>query len=190
MLTSEQIIQNKLNYIRFLSKLNVDLTPLIQYLESVNYFEAPYSTQFKGAYVGGLCEYALNLCYELGQLANAYFPNKYSEKDIVIVALLRDIYKAELYEPYLKNVNTNGTWTQVAAFKYKDTRPVFGDLGFNSFMIIRRYLDLTEEQIEAITQSQTKDAYAGDMHDIMRTYPLVTLLKMADLAANYLGGAN
>lgn len=188
MLTLEQIQLNKIKYIELLSKLNIDLTALVQYLEAVNYFDAPYSTQFTGSYQGGLCNYALHLCHELSQLARAYFPNRYTEQDIIIVALLKDIYRAELYEPYLKNVNNNGVWSQVPAFKYKETRPVFGDLGFNSFMIARRYINLTDEQVEAITQSSVKESYAGDIHEILRVYPLVTLTKMAELATTYLEG--
>ena len=46
--------------------------------------------------------------------------------------------------------------------------------------------DFTDEQIEAITQADTREQYAGDIHDILRSYPLVTLTKMADLAAQYL----
>jgi hypothetical protein len=54
-------------------------------------------------------------------------------------------------------------------------------------MIAKRFINFTDEQIEAITQASTKSDYAGDIHDIMRSYPLVTLTKMADLATLYLG---
>ena len=47
-------------------------------------------------------------------------------------------------------------------------------------------LKKADEQIEAITQADTREQYAGDIHDILRSYPLVTLTKMACLAAQYL----
>jgi hypothetical protein len=53
-------------------------------------------------------------------------------------------------------------------------------------MIAKRYITFTDEQIEAITQSSARSDYAGDIHTIMRQYPLVTLTKMAEIAATYL----
>jgi len=190
MLTEEQIYQNKMQFLKLLTKLGVDLTKLNQYLEAVDYFNKPASTQYFRAYAGGLCQYALDLFYELGQLCNAYFPGKYKEEDIIKVALFKDLYRAELYEQYNKNVKNDdtGKWEAVQAYRYKENRPTFGDLGFSSFMVARKFIDLTDEQIEAITQSAACQSYSGDIHEIMRSYPLVTLTKMADLAACYLEG--
>ena len=53
-------------------------------------------------------------------------------------------------------------------------------------MIAKRYIAFTDEQIEAIIQSSAKSDYSGDIHEILRVYPLVTLVKMADLAATYI----
>jgi len=188
MLTDEEIYKNKMKYLDLLLKLNIDLTDITRYLEAVDYFNKPASTQFFRPYKGGLCKYALDLCYELGTLCNAYFPGKYTQEDIIKVALFKDIYRAELYESYNKNVkdDATGTWNSVVAYRYKESRPTFGDLGFSSYMIAKRFVDFNDEQIEAITQSGTKDCYAGDIHDILRSYPLATLTKMADLVANYL----
>jgi len=187
-LTEEQIYNNKMEYLNLLAKLNIDLTNLVGYLDAVDYFTKPASSQFFRPYAGGLCQYALDVYYELAQLANAYFPGKYTEEDIIKVALFKDIYRAELYEGYQKNVKdeATGNWLSMPAYRYKEERPTFGDLGFSSYMVAKHFLDFTDEQIEAITQSNTKDSYAGDIHDIMRSYPLVTLTKMADLVAMYL----
>jgi hypothetical protein len=189
MLDENKIYQNKLNYLQLLNKLNVDLTELYKYLDAVDYFNKPASHQYFKAYAGGLCQYALDLYFELCQLVNAYFPGKYTEVDVIKVALFRDLYRAELYESYLKSVknDSTGAWDQVPAFKYSEHRSTFGDLNFNSYMIAKRYIDFTDEQIEAILQSNARSDYAGDIHTIMRDYPLVTLTKMADLATTYLG---
>ena len=188
MLDENQIYKNKMQYVTLLGKLNVDITDLMQYLDQVDFFNKPANSQYFRSYPGGLCQYALDLYFELAQLVNAYFPGKYSEIDVIKVALFKDLYRAELYEPYMKNSRNDqtGQWEQVPAFKYKEHRPMFGDLGFNSYMIAKRFLDFTDEQIEAITQSSTKSEYAGDIHEIMRAYPLVTLTKMADLVVTYL----
>lgn len=188
MLNENTIYENKKKYIQLLTKLNIDLTPLFQYLESVDYFEKPASTQYFRAYDGGLCQYALDLCFELGQLTNAYCPGRYTEEDIIKVALFKDLYRAELYEKFFKNVKNDqtGLWEMQPAYRYRENRPVFGDISFGSYMLAKRYISFTDEQIEAITQASTRSDYAGDMHEIMRSFPLVTLTKMADLATTYL----
>jgi len=186
MLDQEKIYQNKLKFVGLLTKLNVDLTDFSKFLDAVDYFNKPATTTYFRAYQGGLCQYALDLYYELGQLANAYMPGKYTEEDIIKVALFKDLYRAILYEECEKNAIVDGKWQTVKGYKYKDDRPTFGDLGFSSYMVAKHFFDFTDEQIEAITQADTKDSYAGDIHDILRSYPLVTLTKMAGLAAEYL----
>lgn len=186
MLNEETIYANKLKYMELLTKLNVDLTDFSKFLDSVDYFNKPASMQYFRAYSGGLCQYALDLYYELAQLANAYFPGKYKEEDVIKVALFKDLYRALLYEETEKNQMIDGKWQTVKGYKYKDVRPTFGDLGFSSYMVAKHFFEFTDEQIEAITQADSKDSYAGDIHDIMRSYPLVTLTRMATLASMYL----
>lgn len=186
MLNQEEIYNNKIKYFELLAKLGIDLTDLSRYLDAVDYFNKPASTQYFKPYAGGLCQYALDLYYELCQLVNAYFPGKYTEQDVIKVALFKDIYRAECYEAYDKRVcGADGNWVTQKAYKYKDVRPTFGDLNFSSYMIAKHFVEFTDEQIEAITQADTKDSYAGDIHDIMRSYPLVAMTKMADIAAMY-----
>jgi hypothetical protein len=186
MLSEQKIYENKLKFMELLTKLNVDLTDFSKFLDSVDYFNKPASTQHFRAYQGGLCQYALDLYYELAQLVNAYFPGKYKEEDVIKVALFKDLYRALLYEETEKNQLVNGSWQTVKGYKYKDVRPTFGDLGFSSYMVAKHFFEFTDEQIEAITQSDTGANYAGDIHDIMRSYPLVPLTKMADIVAYYL----
>ena len=186
MLTEQQIYENKLKYVELLTHLNVDLTDFSKFLDSVDYFNKPASMQYFRAYSGGLCQYALDLYYELAQLVNAYFPGKYTEEDVIKVALFKDIYRALLYEETEKNQLVNGSWQTVKGYKYKEERPTFGDMGFSSYMVAKHFFEFTDEQIEAITQADSRESYAGDIHDIMRSYPLVTLTKMADLVAMYL----
>ena len=192
MLTQEKIDGNEKTYMGLLAELGIDLTDLTIYLNAVDYFNKPANAQYFGAYPGGLCQYALNVFAELSMLAEAYFPGRYQKQDLIKVALLKDIYRAELYEPYQKNVKNDetGQWESQLAYKYREIRPTFGDLGFSSYMIAKKFVDLTDEQVEAITQADAKESYGGDIHDIMRSYPLVTLTKMANIAAMYIDEAN
>lgn len=159
------------------------------YLRSIGFFTQPYSANYQGNYPGGLCEYVLKLYDELTILCSIYYPTKYTKQDIIRVALLRDIYRAELYETYQKNVKneTTGQWESVTAYRTKENRPFYGDIGFSSYMIAKKYFLLTDEQIEAITMSLGAPQQNIDSYNVMKAYPLVTLLKMADLAV-YIGG--
>lgn len=189
MLTLEQKNNNEIKFMELLSRLNIDLTEVNKLLDQLDYFNKPASTQYAGAYPGGLCEHALRLAHELGVLCNAYFPGKYLEEDVLKVALFKDIYKATMYEAYMKNVKNEetGQWESVPAYKTKEgtNRPVFGDLGFSSYMQIKNLVPLTDEHIEAIVYSRPTD-FAPDIHEVFRAYPLVTLTRMAEMAATYI----
>ena len=189
MLTVEQKNNNEIKFMEMLSMLNIDLTEISKLLDQIDYFNKPLSTQYNGAYPGGLCEYALRFAHELGVLCNAYFPGRYSEEDVIKVALFKDIYKACMYESYMKNVKDDetGQWNSVPAFRVKDSenRPVFGELGFSSYMQIRELVTLTTEQTEAIVYSNISN-FAPDIHNVFRSFPLVTLTRMAEMAEMYI----
>jgi hypothetical protein len=188
-LTQEQKNSNEIKFMELLAKLNIDLTEITKMLDQIDYFNKPASAQYNGAYPGGLCEYALRFAHELGVLCNAYFPGRYSEEDVIKVALFKDIYKATMYEAYTKNVkdDVTGQWNSVQAYKTKEdtARTVYGDLSFSSYMQIRELVPLTTEQVEAIVYSRISD-FAPDIHGVFRSYPLVTLARMAEMATLYI----
>lgn len=189
MLTLEQKNNNEIKFMELLAKLSIDLTEINKFLDEIDYFNKPASTQFSGAYPGGLCEHALKVAHELGVLCNAYFPNRYTEEDVIKVALFKDIYKATMYEAYMKNVKNenSGQWEMIPAYKTKEgiNRQVFGDLGFSSYMQIKDLIPLNNEHIEAIVYSRISD-FAPDIYDIFKAYPLVALTRMAEMAAIYI----
>lgn len=189
MLTQYQKDANEIKFMELLTKLNIDLTEINKFLDSINYFNKPASTQFFRAYPGGLCEHALIVAHELGVLCNAYYPGRYTEEDVIKVAFFKDIYKATMYEAYMKNVKNDetGQWEAVPAYRTRESsnRPVYGDLGFSSYMQAKNLIDLNVEQTEAIVYSRLSD-FAPDIHDVLRNYPLVTLTRMAESAATYL----
>lgn len=180
---------NEIKFMELLTRFGVDLTEFNKFLESVDFFNKPFSAQYQGNYPGGLCEHALRLANELGSIATAYYPGRYSDIDILAVALFKDIYKATMYECYQKNVKDDqtGQWVTIPAYRTKEEglRPVFGDIGFSSYMQIKDYFTLTNEQIEAIVFGRPGD-FGPDIHEIMRAYPLVTLTRMAEEAVTYL----
>lgn len=189
MLTLEQKNNNEIKFMELLTKLNIDLTEISKLLDTVDYFNKPASAQYTGAYDGGLCEYALRFAHELGVLCNAYFPGRYAEEDVIKIALFKDFYKATMYEKATKNVKDDitGQWNSVEYYKTKDgaNRQVFGDLGFSSYMQIRDLVPLSTEQIEAIVYSRISD-FSPDIYEVFKTYPLVALTRMAEMATLYI----
>lgn len=189
MLTQEQKNNNEIKFMELLTKLNIDLTDINKFLDQIDFFNKPATTQYMGAYPGGLCEHALKVAHELGVLCNAYYPGRYTEEDVIKVAFFKDVYKATMYEAYMKNVKNDetGQWELIPAYKTREgfNRPVYGDLGFSSYMQVKNLISLTDEQVEAIVYSRITD-FAPDIHEVFRTYPLVTLARMAEMAACYI----
>lgn len=189
MLTEEQILDNKSKFISLLVNLNIDLTALTKYLisERVDYFNKPYNNYQTYSYRGSLCDHTIRLFEELKKLCDFYCPNRYSLQDILKVALFKDLYRAELYEPYLKNVKNELTnqWESVLSYRTKDVRPIFGDISFSSYMIAKKFINLDDDEIvEAIIYSSTNSNIEN--FNIRKTYKLVTLVTMAELAVDYL----
>lgn len=186
MLTEEEVYKNKEKYLGLLNRVIKEdaFNNLCEYLTTINFFDAPATAQYERSYRGGLCEQSLKLAHELGVLCTTYFPGKYTEEDILKVALLKETYRAIMYEPYVKNVKNDetGKWEAIGAFRTKDNRPVYGDLGFSSYMILKEYISFSTEQIEAIIHTTGLNNYSVDSHEVLKSYPLVTLTKMADLA--------
>lgn len=181
MLTDEQKIQNKEKYISLLQMAEVYSEELVAFLESINYFEAPFSAQRSYSYAGGLCEYSLKLAHEMGVLGSHYFKNKYTAADILKVALFKEVYRAFLYKITPKNVKNDetGKWEVTYIYSNNENRPVFGDLGLSSYMLMRKFIDFSDEQMEAIIQQNNLTNYSSDIYEVSKTYPLVTIARMA-----------
>lgn len=183
MLNAEQIQANKMKYLELMSTLGIDMTPVCKYLDEVDYFTKPVSSTNFRSYEGGLCRYALDLYKMLQQLADAFFAGMYSKETLIKVSLFRDIYRAEMYEAYNKNVkdDTTGNWSSAKAYKVSENRRVFGDINFSSYMVAKNFVELSDEEIEAIVMSRASET-APDAREVQRAYKLVTLVMLADKA--------
>lgn len=182
----------KSDFLSILSELNVDLTNFTKYLDSnrVRYFDKPYNNYENNAYAGSLCDHSVKLYYELVKLSNLYFTtedmtNVYSKEDLIKASLLANIYRAELYEPYNKNVKNEvtGQWESVVSYKTKDNRPSFGSIGLSSYMIAKKFFDISDEVAMAIIYAC--DNSAIDLFTVKKLFPLVNLIQMAESAVLY-----
>ena len=165
---------------------------LLEYLLSPgsDFFEAPASTRFHGAYEGGLCEHSVNVYHCLkAYLERERVKETYglsaSDESIAIVALLHDLCKVNCYKPGTRNVKENGVWKTVPTFEYSDDLP-YGH-GEKSVYIITGFMRLTREEAFAIRYHM---GFAGtedqrNVGEAFQRFPLAFALSTADMEATY-----
>lgn len=159
-------------------------------LEKTDFFTAPASTRFHGAYEGGLLEHSLNV-YEClcNFVKRPHFCEKYgfsfSEESLAIVALLHDVCKTNFYKTEMRNVKKNGVWESVPYYTIEDTLP-YGH-GEKSVYILSGYMRLTREEAFAIRYHMgfsTNDE-PNQVGKALEMFPLAFSLCVADMEASY-----
>lgn len=167
---------------------------LLEFLssESSDFFDAPASTRFHGAYKGGLVEHSINVyeCLkdylERTRVKDVY-GMKYSEESIAIAALLHDLCKINCYKPGTRNVKNDktGEWTKVPTYEYEDNLP-YGH-GEKSVYIISGFMKLEREEAFAIRfhMGFTGGEDTRIVGDSFEKFPLSFALSTADMEAAY-----
>ena len=165
---------------------------LLDYLENKSdFFTAPASAKYHGAYPGGLCDHSVNVYHCLADYlarprVQELYGLEYSQETIAIVSLLHDVCKVGCYKAGSRNVKgPDGKWTAVPTFFFEDPLP-YGH-GEKSVYIVNGYLRLTREEAMAIRWhmgfSGTEDT--GLVGQALQKYPLAFALATADMEATY-----
>ncbi len=155
-----------------------------------DFFTAPASTRFHGAYEGGLCEHSVNVYNCLKTYlarADKEFSLHFTEESIALVSLLHDVCKINCYKPGFRNVkDDNGVWQKVPTFEFDDKLP-YGH-GEKSVYILSGYMRLSREEACAIRYhmgfSGTEDA--RNVGSAFEQFPLAFALSVADMEATFL----
>ena len=166
---------------------------LLDYLmNKSDFFTAPASARFHGAYVGGLCDHCVNVFHCLTdyltrpRVCNIYGLD-YDMESVAIVALLHDLCKIGCYKAGTRNVKNEATgqWEKVPTFFYEDKLP-YGH-GEKSVYIANGFIRLTREEAMAIRWhmgfSGTEDPRT--VGQAFQKYPLAFALATADMEASY-----
>lgn len=166
---------------------------LLEYLLSSHsdFFSAPASTRYHGAYEGGLLEHSLNVYHCLRDYLSRprtkeVYNMQYPEETVAIAALLHDLCKVNFYKTDFRNAkNEQGTWEKVPYYSIDDRLP-YGH-GEKSVYIISGYMKLTREEAFAIRYHM---GFSGieDKNTIGRVFeqfPLAFALCVADMEASY-----
>lgn len=166
---------------------------LLEYLcsEKSDFFTAPASTRFHGAYEGGLCEHSVNVFECLREYVNRprfreEYGLSYSDETVAIVSLLHDLCKVNVYKASTRNVKKDGVWTTVPYYEFDDKMP-YGH-GEKSVYIINGFMRLTREEAFAIRYHMgfSKDEEAKNVSQAFEMFPLAMANYVADMEATFL----
>lgn len=156
-----------------------------------DFFTAPASTRFHGAYAGGLAEHSVNVyeclrAYMDRPRVQEIYGMQYSDETIALVSLLHDVCKIGCYKSGTRNVkDENGVWQKVPVYNFDDPLP-YGH-GEKSVYILSGYMRLTREEAFAIRYhmgfSGSEDA--RQVGNAFQMYPLAFCLSVADMEATY-----
>ena len=166
---------------------------LLDYLENKSdFFTAPASARYHGAYEGGLCEHSLNVYHCLAdylrrERVQELYGLDYSDESIAIVALCHDLCKIGCYKKTFRNVkdDTTGQWSKVPSYTFDDPLP-YGH-GEKSVYITNGFIRLSREEAMAIRWHM---GFSGPEDNRMvgqalQMYPLAFALATADMEASY-----
>jgi len=166
---------------------------LLEYLcsASSDFFTAPASTRYHGAYPGGLVEHSLNVyaClkdYLERPRVKELYGLEASSESVAIVALLHDLCKVNCYHESTRNVkDKNGQWTTVPFYEFNDELP-YGH-GEKSVYIITGFMRLSREEAFAIRYHMgfSEDESKRNVGKAFELYPLGFALHTADMEATY-----
>lgn len=165
---------------------------LLEFLEKSDFFTAPASTRFHGAYEGGLLRHSLNVyeclkAYLERDRVKEQYKLNVSEESAAISALLHDICKVNFYTISYRNSKNEktGQWERLPYYSINDTLP-YGH-GEKSVYMISGFMRLTRDEAMAIRWHM---GFSGieDKNTIgsaLEKYPLAFALSVADMEASY-----
>ncbi len=183
--TQNQLTEQFADLLRSTGRSGIE--ELILYLqEETDFFTAPASTKYHGAFAGGLLMHSINVCAELNLDPNSKI---YPPETLIIVALLHDICKANCYHTEKRNVKENGVWVEKQVYVFDDEFPL--GHGEKSLYLASKFIELSDEEAAAIRwhMGAFDCAFRGGdrgLNAAYEKYPLAVMLHMADMRATYI----
>ena len=162
---------------------------LVTWLEGTDFFTAPSSTKYHGAFEGGLVLHSLNVYAQLKKLVAYYDTDETIPKEsIAIASLFHDLCKVGCYKTEMRwRKDANDKWEQYPTYKF-DEDYAFGGHGSKSVYLVQNFIKLTPDEASAInchmgawdssTYSNPSPVYGRNL--------LAWLLHVADEAATFI----
>ena len=157
---------------------------LIEWLETTDFFEAPASAKYHGAYPEGLINHSMNVFNRLTR-KRMDFPEGTTMETVAIISLLHDVCKVNCY----KGETLHFDGKHETNYKYDNELPI--GHGEKSVILIQKHMYLTDEEIIAISwhmgafDARVKGG-SKELSRVWGKYPLAFLLHIADMEATWL----
>ena len=189
----ENEVDRDMNNQRFEAEVEVHLSgragirDLMEWLDQTDFYDAPASGRYHGAYPGGLVDHSLAVLDQLRRV-NAAWEMGLDEGSMVVCALFHDLCKADFYRPDTRNVKDDrGVWHKVPCYTVAE-RYHFGGHGSKSVYLLMSFIKLSPEEAAAINCHMGQfDATAySKPAEVFADNPLAWALHVADEAATYL----
>lgn len=171
-----------------------------KFLIESDYFNAPFTTEYAYSYDGGLAQYGLDTLNTIYVLLNNKIFDKvrYLKDTLEIICLFHALGKVNYFDKYIKSEKVytpNGSkyddfgnfdWVSKQCYKVKpaNLRYTVGEMGFTSFMVLSKFVPLTDEEVLAITHyncGMDNGHSTRDIFEILNSNPLVALLHCASM---------
>lgn len=174
---------------REISRPGID--KLLDWLEGTDFYTAPASSRYHGAYEGGLVLHSLNVYRRLKALNDFYKMDggEYTDESLAVVALFHDLCKVGYYTVSTRNVKNEktGQWEKVPFYKKQEQFP-FGGHGSKSVYLVQHFMVLEPFEAAAINCHMgpwDRQDY-GNPGEVFEYNRLAWLLHVADEAATYI----
>lgn len=162
-----------------------------EFLTKSDYFTAPLTTEYEYSYEGGLAQYGIDVLNTMWALYDTKMFDKININDynFEILALFHSLYKVNYFEKYAKNVKVydkngdkfdefgNFKWVSEVGYKVKEAKNRFttGGSGLTSYMILKNFLPLSDEETLAIIHFNY-DVSTKDFYELLKCNPLISFL--------------
>ncbi len=155
-----------------------------------DFYTAPASTKYHGAYEGGLLEHSIDVYEELQKVLTTYPEIKIDKESALICALFHDLCKVHFYTTERRNrKNDAGQWESYDYYTV-DERFCYGGHGSKSVFLLQQFIKLHPEEAVAINcHMGVWGLSPGDARSVGDAYekcPFAWALHVADEAATYL----
>lgn len=202
MLSEEQINSNKERFLNIvteqITREGVNRDILIRQLCESDFFVAPSSTKYHGAYAGGLCEHCLGVYDKCMKIKEA-FGWDISNESIAIVALFHDFSKMNIYKKDIRNEKVyspvgskhdalgNFDWVSRECYSHKtaeDGKFVFGNHEETAAFMTNTFIPLRVDEWAAILHHMgqlSSDSAKDNLGEVYKSYKLALLLHLADM---------
>lgn len=159
----------------------------LNWLSSTDFFTAPASTKYHGAWEGGLVQHSLNVYSQLKKLCKWYECDA-SDESIAIVSLFHDVCKANVYKVEMRwRKNAADKWEQYPIYTFKEDF-AYGGHGSKSVYLVQSFMSLFPEEASAINchMGQWDATTYSNPTEVYCRNKLAWLLHVADEAADFL----